>query len=151
MIRIGNVYINQAEIAAIYPSTRTEGKAIIALRSGRTVWTMATMEEVTQVLLNAGELDAGLPADQMEQINTLIQLYEEGFRYIARDENGALFAYETLPHKGEVCRCWYVPDEGRTKALDAGIFQSTSWNDEEPYVIPALQGSADYMEVESWV
>lgn len=129
MIKIGNTLINPAEISAIYPSESTPGKVWISLRSGRTVWTMASMEEVTKALLDAGELENDMPPDQVEQLNMLLQLYAEGYRYIARDENGQLFAYEAVPYKDEAC--WCVRD-GNTKPLDSGPFIGVQWEDDEP-------------------
>lgn len=146
MIKIGNTLINPAEISAIYPSESTPGKVWISLRSGRTVWTMASMEEVTKALLDAGELENDMPPDQVEQLNMLLQLYAEGYRYIARDENGQLFAYEWMPYKEE--SCWTVED-GQTKALDSGPFLGIQWEDDEPEDIAcALKLSGFEVEVE---
>lgn len=146
MIKIGNVLVNPEEISAIYPSEGTEGKSWISLKNGRTVWTMSPMDEIAQILLDAGELDGNMTPDQIEQINLLLQLYAEGFRYIARDENGQLFAYEAMPYKDEAC--WCVSD-GETKALDSGPLLGIQWEDDEPEDIAcALKLSGFEVEVE---
>ena len=50
LIKIGDVFIDPERVDAVYPSADTPGKVWFALHSGRTVWTMASMEEVKKKL-----------------------------------------------------------------------------------------------------
>ena len=101
MIKIGNTIINEEQIEAVYPSLNTDGKLIIALKSGRTVWTMATMEEMRMALQSAcGDILAPKVATE---INVLERLTANGFHFLARDESGCLWAFENEPDKGPAC------------------------------------------------
>ena len=70
------------------------------------------------------------------EIQTAKNLLKEGYKWIARDENGGLFAYTDKPSKVNTywwsvgysdCTCDYVP-----------IFQSVRFGDKEPTSLEAI-------------
>ena len=70
------------------------------------------------------------------EIQTAKNLLKEGYKWIARDESGGLFAYTDKPSKLDTfwcsdgisnCVCYYVP-----------IFQSIRFNDKEPTSLEAI-------------
>ncbi len=126
MIKIGGAIVNEQEIAAIYPSLNTEGKLIIALKSGRTVWVMATMEEITMALQNAcGDILS--PKVTME-LSILERLTFAGYRFLARDDGGPLWAYDSEPEKGE--SCWNATS-GKSEPVRSDLFDGVvEWQDE---------------------
>lgn len=70
------------------------------------------------------------------EIHTAKNLLEHGYKWIARDESGGLFAYTDKPIKLDTfwcsdgisnCVCYYVP-----------IFQSIRFNDKEPTSLESI-------------
>lgn len=68
-----------------------------------------------------------------------LEYLREGYKFIARDENGKLFAYETQPRKGETYWNWigdgFLCFE-RYFNLD---FPMVKWSDSEPWLIEDLK------------
>lgn len=58
-----------------------------------------------------------------------------GYKYIARDKDGDLFAYEIEPRKGHLW--WYADKDGRECELDKEAFKLIKWEDSKPFEIPA--------------
>lgn len=134
MIKIGNAIINEAEIAAIYPSLNTDGKMIIALKSGRTVWVMASMEEMRMALqAECGDI---LTPKVATEISVLEHLMAGGFHFIARDECGPLWAFDSEPEKD--VSCWNAKD-GKAHPVCADLFDGVvEWPDQEAVEIDTL-------------
>ena len=77
----------------------------------------------------------------MDSNNSLI---ERGFKYLARDEGGALFAYKYKPEKR--MRVWVVSEDAEdsehphfTQVNDGlGVYDTIQWEDKEPTEIETL-------------
>ena len=69
----------------------------------------------------------------------LKDLIKEGYKYIARDKDGAIFAYSRKPDRRD--EAWYL-DEALTNdiyqniSLVSRIFTDIKWGDEKPFEIP---------------
>ena len=136
MIRIGNAIINEQEIAAVYPSLNTDGKSIIALKSGRTVWVMETVPQIVKALEPAfGEI---MSSKLAQEIEVLTRLLCAGYHYIYRDLDGELlYASDTEPQKSSTF--WALPDNATTTQLDELLFDGVvEWNDRSPTDIETL-------------
>lgn len=134
MIKIGNIIIDERQIEAVYPSLHTEGKLIIALKSGRSVWTMASMEQITMALqVTGGEV---VSPKLMLEITMLEKLTALGYYYLARDESGKIFAYEAEPSKA--ASCW-DSENGKTMPVRSDLFDGVvEWQDKEAVEIDTL-------------
>lgn len=65
---------------------------------------------------------------------------KEEYRYIARDDNGDLFAYIVKPNKNEVFACWRSGRANCTINRYFNIdFPMVKWEDEEPWLIEDLK------------
>ncbi len=130
MIRFGDVYVTESEIAAIYPSKSEEDKIWVALKSGRMIYCNVDMLQAERVMVAAGLalLDEVEPGDMV--LIVLENLAAAGFRYLARDENGGLYAFEEAPERGD--RCWNTT-AGRIAGVPEPVFQKDIvWDDPEP-------------------
>ena len=81
----------------------------------------------------------------MQQADNLYELrkfvFEDfmkmGYKYIARDKNGAIFAYSSKPTKLE--KAWFIiPVDGTWQniSLVSRMFTDVKWEDEKPFEIP---------------
>ena len=62
---------------------------------------------------------------------------KDGYKYIARDKDGAIFAYSSKPTKLE--RAWFIiPVDGTWQNISflSPIFTDIKWEDEKPFEIP---------------
>ncbi len=62
---------------------------------------------------------------------------KDGYKYIARDKDGAIFAYSSKPIKLE--RAWFIiPVDGTWQNISflSPIFTDIEWEDEKPFKIP---------------
>ena len=74
-------------------------------------------------------------------------LIERGFKYLARDEGGALFAYKYKPEKR--MRVWVVSEDAEdsehphyTQVNDGlGVYDTIQWEDKEPTEIETLKSA----------
>lgn len=131
MIKIGNVYINPDEVAAMYPSIHTEGKIWIVLKGGNRVYTFADIEEVRQALCTEG-----INFDTSETMQA-IELYYSGFRFIARDREGGACAFEKRPSRGDE---YWNPPGGSVQELGMSAFPRVTWGDEPLSLYDFLRG-----------
>lgn len=70
---------------------------------------------------------------------------ENGYNFIARDEDGGLFLYSTEPWKGELV--WkYI---GSGIRIFTKMFNFVRWQDEEPYNIDEILSNCEVMEDEN--
>ena len=70
-----------------------------------------------------------------------IELMKMGYKYIARDKNGAIYAYASKPNRQE--KGWlfdgaYNADKFKDISLVSCIFTDIEWTDEEPFRIPYI-------------
>lgn len=135
MIKIGNIFINPDEVAAMYPSIHTEGKIWIVLKGGRSVWAIVEMETACRELAAAGVPFP--PSSKVETERTTLRLLlENGYSYLARDESGALFASDGDPSKS---RSGWDFELCRRMALDPDLFDGlVEWGDKEATDIEML-------------
>lgn len=129
MIRIGEAYFAESEIAAIHPDSAYDSRIWVTLKGGRNVYVNVEMLEAARALSDAGLLHlADIEPGDLALI-VLENLADAGLRYIARDENGALFAYEEKPKRGTAC--WSA--EGQSAPVPEPVFrQHIQWTDAEP-------------------
>lgn len=71
-------------------------------------------------------------------------LMDKGFKYLARDKDGALYAYEDKPTKRQLSFMWETSkqdDDHQNCSLiydTAGMYDTVQWEDEEPTEIKTL-------------
>lgn len=66
---------------------------------------------------------------------------KEGYKFIARDENGKLFVYGSKPYKDKRCNCWRS-DRRNSPILCLNyniVFPMVKWEDSEPWLIEDLK------------
>lgn len=109
LIKIGDCFVDPEEIALIcgdepdyHPDAGSQ--MLIQLRRGGSIWITATMDEAEAALIDAGVIENPYPEDELEapdlseaELEELDALDAQGFKYIARDEDGALYAYRCEP------------------------------------------------------
>ena len=73
-----------------------------------------------------------------ENIYLLKALYERGFNYLARDEDGALYAFDSSPVKTEESGLWDVCLDLDSEHIQNDNFPEVKWSDDEPTKISKL-------------
>jgi hypothetical protein len=88
---------------------------------------------------NIIHLPPPLTDEQREQLRAL---YALGGRWIARDGNGNVFAYDSKPQKVMICCHWNNEKNGEcfTVIRDLSVCSLVSWSDLEPYDIGKALG-----------
>lgn len=140
MIRFENVYVTEDQIAAIYPSDSLENRVWIVLKCGRVVRCDMAMPDAERVMVEQNLI----PLDGIEpgamHLLLLEDLAELGFQYLARDENGILFAYKQQPLKGE--NIW-MKHEGEVLPIREPVFRhDVLWEDAEPSSVSIMLAAA---------
>ena len=77
----------------------------------------------------------------------LKQLYDEGYRYLARDKDGILVAHRTKPHKVVSIFSWRNNNSAPCFVHNYPCFANLSWKDEEPLDIAKEPGIIDWTKV----
>lgn len=77
----------------------------------------------------------------------LQQLYDEGYRYLARDKDGILVAHRTKPHKVVSIFSWRNNNSAPCFVHNYPCFANLSWEDEEPLDIIKELGIIDWPKV----
>jgi hypothetical protein len=77
----------------------------------------------------------------------LQQLYDEGYRYLARDKDGILVAHRTKPHKVVSIFSWRNNNSAPCFVHNYPCFANLSWEDEEPLDIAKELGIIDWTKV----
>lgn len=81
----------------------------------------------------------------------LQQLYDEGYRYLARDATDKLFAFCTRPEKREQYAFWVdKPTDFNAKhtfIVDCSCFKDIKWADDSPLSIARELGIIDWTKV----
>lgn len=130
MIRFGDVYVTEREIAAVYPSKSEEDKIWVALKSGRMIYCNIDMLEAERTLVDSGLLAFGEVEPGNMTLMVLEGLADMGFQFLARDENGSLYAFENAPERGD--QCWDV-SAGNSYLVPEPVLQhDVLWDDPEP-------------------
>ena len=80
-----------------------------------------------------------MPKLTKNDIETLKDLYEEDFQYIARDKNGKLSAFtdgdiEDIQKEDDIWTCWDY-----CKTINKKRFKFIKWEDEKPTSIAELR------------
>lgn len=105
MVKIGEAYVDLKSVEAITPMRECDGYALF-LAGGRIVGLSGVTEaEVLDALEAGGCLDPQCvtftPSLAEQELAELHTLWKCGFRYVARDRSGKVFAYASKPTKGE--------------------------------------------------
>ncbi len=58
--------------------------------------------------------------------------------YVARDENGNLYLYNSYPTKDTKAGYWYLYSEDETTPLNKSDFPEVKWSDKEPTEVEIL-------------
>lgn len=144
LIKIGNALVDPNEIAVIQPD-RNERLSdydksthiLIELRNGGSIWIEASMDEAEAALIDAGvvtDLIADpdpVPPLTDAEVGRLCALDRDGYRYLARDKDGKLYAFRQKP----VFKGFYWEESGPVSynALQVGEdFAFINWDDAEP-------------------
>ena len=140
MIRFGDVYIAEDQIAAVYRSKTEEDRVWIALKCGRSIYCSVEMLEAERALISAGMILLG-DVEPCDAVVLLLQdLQDDGYKYMARDADGGLFAFENQPTRGE--SCWHAV-HGESIRVAEPLFQgSVQWGDSEPSSIGLMLDTA---------
>lgn len=156
LIKIGSALIDPEEIAAVSPYSDETLSALekathvcIVFKQGESLWIDATMDEAEAALIDAGvvtDLTDDPPQDEDAapelsafEIEELCKLYENEYRYMARDKDGKLYAYRRKPEYGGFY--WSDPGPGGAGALqvcDFAGFKFIGEDDSEPTKISEL-------------
>ena len=158
LVKIGSAFIDPNEIAAIVPY-REDGltdigqatQICITLRQGGGFWIDAPMDEAEAALIDAGVIENPYPEELPElsegELTALEKLEAGGYRWLARDKTGHLYAYRgsTPPeYDGAYWNGDPASEPNNTRvdpAADnpgASIFGFITEQDEEPWEIEKL-------------
>ena len=106
LIKIGDAWIDPQEIACMREEIDSVDKThYIVTRfknAGDDILITATMDEAEAALIDAGLIEEptyDVPPELTEaELTKLSALYDNGYKYLARDGDGKLFAYMTKPN-----------------------------------------------------
>lgn len=145
MIKIGDVYLDEASIQAIMPGASAplcsdpakRRNYSIYLATGKVIIVTTSDDELQQLLISAGLLqrpdtfaaDGKFTAEELEELSAVFRL---GYRFAARDHDGKVFAYKGRPVKG---KCTWQHDEAKRLYRD---YDALSFDDAEPLDLAAL-------------
>ena len=130
MIRFGDVYIAEDQIAAVYPSKTEEDRVWIALKCGRSIYCSVEMLEAERAMIDAGMILLG-DVEPCDAVVILLQdLQDDGYKYMARDADGSLFAFEHPPARGDAC--WHAAHGESIRGAEPLFQSSVQWDDSEP-------------------
>lgn len=110
LVKIGDCFVEPSEIAMVVDSydSHVEVKPMICihLRCGASHWIHSTMDEAEAALIDAGVME-DLTCDELSalteaELAKLSELQDNGYKYLARDGDGKLFAYMSKPNSGGV-------------------------------------------------
>ncbi len=152
LIKIGNALVDPNEIAVIQPD-RNERLSeydksthiLIELRNGGSIWIEASMDEAEAALIDAGVVtdltaseDTGFPSLHLtdEETEKLYELESDGYRFMARDQDGKLYAYRHKPEYGGFY--WNDPSPSNATSLQIDDFSFIDQDNPEPTAICCL-------------
>lgn len=139
MIKLGDYIVNEDVVVLVKPTEGGKATSIL-LKYTAEIRIEMPFEEAVGCFIEAGILPGAAGTDVVqvpsEDVLALTQLHREGFRYLARDYDGKLFAYGRAPSKGVLG--WRADDrEGSPKRVSKGCAFVT-WDDEQPLSITAM-------------
>ena len=103
LVKIGDCWVDPAEIIAVTHLRGSDDptQIIVNLRQGVSIWPDATMDEAEAALIEAGVIEEPTcdePPELTEEEGAKAQsLFDAGYKYLARDDDGILFAYKFCP------------------------------------------------------
>ncbi len=107
LIKIGDAWVDPEEIAMINDSydshLEIHPQICIHLRNGSGTWIHSTLDEAEAALIDAGYIENPYPEDDpapelsAEERVELEAFDAQGFAWLARDEDGKVFAYKEKP------------------------------------------------------
>lgn len=149
LIKIGSALIDPSEIIAIKPHPDDYLKINVILRNTFSILTDASMDEAEAALIDAGVVtdltddppqdEEAAPALSAFEIEELCKLYENEYRYMARDKDGKLYAYRRKPEYGGFYWSDPAPSSARwVQVCDFAGFKFIGEDDSEPTKISEL-------------
>lgn len=140
LIKIGSALIDPNEIIAIKPYPDDCVKICVILRNTFSILTDASMDEAEAALIDAGVVtdltpdhDPVPPLTDAE-VEKLCELKSDGYKYLARDKDGKLYAFRHKPKYGG----FFWDDPYPAPALLVSGLSFVSEEDEEPTEICSL-------------
>lgn len=139
MIKLGDCIFNEDVVVLVKPTEDGKATSILLKYTGK-IRIEIPFEEAVGCFIAVGLLPGAAGTDVIqvpsEDVLVLTQLHREGFRYLARDYDGKLFAYGCAPSKGVFG--WRANHrEGTPKRVSKGCAFVT-WDDEQPLSITAM-------------
>ncbi len=147
MLKIGRSYFNESQIAAIQPSYAGDTIDVYLVR-GAVISERIREDDLQEVLEAAGLLQftgnpLGVVVFTRSERDALFRAWEDGYLFAAKDRNGQVFAYSSLP--GKFAACW--DDHGDCKPLRLiGDFDALSFEDDVPLDLTAFFSFQDGSE-----
>lgn len=149
MIKLGEAYYDETKIFAITPymnpgvSDGPVEQYRVHCAGGYVFRWDADAEEVRRTLEELGMIAPQLMSAPIFTVSELAELgacLADGYSYVAKDENGRVYAFEEAPAKGKIT--WLNDDDrSRIAGLTAGEYAALSFADEYPLDIAvALEG-----------
>lgn len=149
MIKIGDSYFNESQIAAIQPST-TGMHADVYLLRGAVISVDVERDDLQELLEDAGLLTSGFGVDVFTfapgENQELWLAYEDGYLFAAKDKNGQVFAYKLKPKKRGAE--WALSNGDLEARRLHGDFDCLSFDDDEPLDLVELFSFRDAGEDE---
>ena len=148
LIKIRNTLIDPEEVQTVTPDRNEEREQVlIGFKGGCSCWIEGTMEEAEAALINAGvmidpaadpeENETPLPELDAMELWKLGDLNAAGFRYLARDKDGKLYAFRHKPVFDGFY--WSNPEPGSADAPQVFVsFSFINWDDNEPFEISRI-------------
>ncbi len=151
-VRVDNVLINLDEIhTAVLDTSVLDSRPILKLQMKggmrSSIDSEADPELVFNVIIEAlsstGQLYSPADPDMPIELSFLEEqeldtVAKQGYKYLARDMSGALFAYADCPEKGK--REWLEDSSIRPKRMRDEIFDFIDFDDDAPFSISDLRG-----------
>ena len=145
MIKIGDVYLDEASIQAIMPGASAPScgdpakrrNYTVYLATGKVIIVTTSDDELQRLLTRAGLLqqpdfcaaDGQFTADELEELASVFRI---GYLFAARDHDGKVFAYKGKPVKGKYT---WQHDEAKRLYRD---YDALAFEDAEPVDLTAL-------------
>lgn len=151
MIWLGSKLVNEDCIASIEEAApdvymcgacdpNAEPALAVRLTSGDVLFVRCTMTDAVEALERAGLLDAPETVGvaqllfSKEELTEMREAYANGFRYVAKDKNGAVYAYIDRPSRSGAY--WSVSD-GKSTRLVCG-YAALHYDEAEPYDMESI-------------
>lgn len=150
MIKIGNTYFREDQIAAIRAEPEID-RIHVFLLSGQVVVEDADVDLLCGMLIDAGlfftgdavEVLAFAPSENLE----LRKAYDDGYLFAAKDKSGQVYAYKKKPEKG--AGEWFgSTEEDYVSRRLHGDFECLSFEDDAPLDLVALFSGASTEEAD---